>query len=125
MYSSLSFNVYKIGNLPSVLILDLTLIELFQMSLALKEEEVLNNEKNSRIPQIVPKSESIQQTDFHYSSKRHSKSVYYQIILSITANLTILSSGMVLGFPAISLNSLQNKSYSVYLNDEEASWFGK
>lgn len=57
--------------------------------------------------------------------QNYRKSVNYQIILSIIANLSILSSGMVLGFPAIALHSLQNHTNKASLDDEEASWFGK
>ena len=41
------------------------------------------------------------------------------------ANATVLSSGMGLGFPAITLEALKNKNNPLYLDDEQASWFGK
>lgn len=63
-------------------------------------------------------------TQNHQESQEYRRSVNYQIIFSIAANLSILSSGMVLGFPAIALHSLQNHSNKASLYDEEASWFG-
>lgn len=44
--------------------------------------------------------------------------------MSVIANLSILSSGMGLGFPAITLHTLTNNSTTMYLSNSEASWFG-
>lgn len=43
------------------------------------------------------------------------------------ANASVLSSGMGLGFPAITLEALKDQSNNdkMHLNDEQASWFGK
>jgi hypothetical protein len=43
------------------------------------------------------------------------------------ANASVLSSGMGLGFPAITLEALKdtNNNNNMHLNDEQASWFGK
>lgn len=48
-----------------------------------------------------------------------------QLLMSLLANFSILSSGMGLGFPAITLLSLTNKTDPMALDDDEASWFGK
>lgn len=45
--------------------------------------------------------------------------------MAIVANITILSSGMGLGFPAITLHSMTNSTDPMGMNDNEASWFGK
>lgn len=47
-----------------------------------------------------------------------------QIVCSLMANATVLSSGMGLGFPAITLEALKNENNPLKLNDDEASWFG-
>lgn len=49
----------------------------------------------------------------------------FQIVCSLMANATVLSAGMGLGFPAITLEALKNKNNPLYLDDEQASWFGK
>lgn len=43
------------------------------------------------------------------------------------ANASVLSSGMGLGFPAITLEALKDSGNNdnMHLNDEQASWFGK
>lgn len=48
-----------------------------------------------------------------------------QISMSVLANVSNLSSGMGLGFPAITYQSLTNKTDPLALSDDEASWFGK
>lgn len=45
--------------------------------------------------------------------------------MSVLANFSILSSGMGLGFPAITFQSLTNQSDPMALSYEQASWFGK
>lgn len=44
--------------------------------------------------------------------------------MSVLANVSNLSSGMGLGFPAITYQTLTNKTDPLALSDEEASWFG-
>lgn len=62
----------------------------------------------------------IQRTDFPII-----KFQFQQLSMSLLANFSILSSGMGLGFPAITYQSLTDKSDPMALNNEEASWFGK
>lgn len=45
--------------------------------------------------------------------------------MSLLANFSILSSGMGLGFPAITIQSLTNESDPMSLTYDQASWFGK
>lgn len=45
--------------------------------------------------------------------------------MSVLANFSILSSGMGLGFPAITFQTLTNQTDPMALTSEEASWFGK
>lgn len=45
--------------------------------------------------------------------------------MSVLANFSILSSGMGLGFPAITFQSLTNISDPMALTNDQASWFGK
>jgi hypothetical protein len=44
-----------------------------------------------------------------------------QFLASLVAALSLLASGMSLGFPAISLHQLQDEG----LTADEASWFGE
>lgn len=53
------------------------------------------------------------------------KSQWTQITCSLMANATVLSSGMGLGFSAITLETLQDINNPLKLNDEQASWFGE
>lgn len=48
-----------------------------------------------------------------------------KLSMSVLANFSILSSGMGLGFPAITFQSLTNKSDPMALTNEQASWFGE
>lgn len=49
----------------------------------------------------------------------------FQISMSVLANVSNLSAGMGLGFPAITFQSLTNEDDPLALSNEEASWFGK
>lgn len=55
------------------------------------------------------------------ASKRSNR---MQLTMSILANLTVLSSGMGLGYSAITLHSLTRDEDPLRLNSEQASWFG-
>ncbi|XP_049535903.1 facilitated trehalose transporter Tret1-like [Anopheles darlingi] len=46
-----------------------------------------------------------------------------QIITAVVANITIISSGMGIGFPSIALMELTNSTTSVVLSESDASWF--
>uniref|UniRef100_A0A903XVV8 Major facilitator superfamily (MFS) profile domain-containing protein n=2 Tax=Anopheles gambiae TaxID=7165 RepID=A0A903XVV8_ANOGA len=46
-----------------------------------------------------------------------------QIIAAVVANITIISSGMGIGFPSIAMMELTNSTTSVVLTESEASWF--
>lgn len=48
-----------------------------------------------------------------------------QIACSLMANATVLSSGMGLGFPAITLQQLQSENNPLKLDAEQSSWFGE
>lgn len=52
------------------------------------------------------------------------KSAIMQITMSLLANVTIISSGMGLGFPAITLNALMDPNSSSALSTQQGSWFG-
>lgn len=52
------------------------------------------------------------------------KSAIMQITMSLLANVTIISSGMGLGFPAITLNALTDPNSSTALSIQQGSWFG-
>lgn len=54
------------------------------------------------------------------ASKRSNR---MQLTMSILANLTVLSSGMGLGYSAITLHSLTREDDPLRLNSEQASWF--
>lgn len=53
------------------------------------------------------------------------KAALMQITMAIVANITIISSGMGLGFPSIAMLELTNSTSSVTLSENEASWFGE
>ncbi|CAG9803435.1 unnamed protein product [Chironomus riparius] len=57
------------------------------------------------------------------SKEQAKKSEWIQIACSLMANATVLSSGMGLGFPAITLEELRREDNPMRLNDEQASWF--
>lgn len=48
-----------------------------------------------------------------------------QLSMSVLANVSNLSSGMGLGFPAITFQTLTNPSDPMALTNDEASWFGE
>lgn len=52
------------------------------------------------------------------------KSAIMQVTMSLLANVTIISSGMGLGFPAITLNALTDKTLPNALSTQQGSWFG-
>ncbi|KXJ79556.1 hypothetical protein RP20_CCG000432 [Aedes albopictus] len=54
------------------------------------------------------------------ASKRSNR---MQLMMSILANLTVLSSGMGLGYSAITLHSLTREDDPLRLNSNQASWF--
>ena len=45
--------------------------------------------------------------------------------MSVIANLSILSSGMALGFPSVSIDALTQDDDPMKLSTEEVSWFGR
>lgn len=45
--------------------------------------------------------------------------------MSVLANVSNLSSGMGLGFPAITFQTLTNPADPMALTNDQASWFGK
>jgi hypothetical protein len=47
--------------------------------------------------------------------------VLWQVLVSLTAALSLVAHGMSLGFPAISLQQLKEEG----LSEDDASWFGK
>lgn len=48
-----------------------------------------------------------------------------KIVCSLLANASVLSSGMGLGFPAITLEALKDDNNPLKLSDDQASWFGE
>uniref|UniRef100_A0A182JLB1 Major facilitator superfamily (MFS) profile domain-containing protein n=1 Tax=Anopheles atroparvus TaxID=41427 RepID=A0A182JLB1_ANOAO len=46
-----------------------------------------------------------------------------QIVATVVANITIVSSGMGIGFPSIAMMELTNSTTSVVLTESEATWF--
>ncbi|EAT35545.1 AAEL012288-PA [Aedes aegypti] len=51
------------------------------------------------------------------------KAAIMQVTMAIVANITIISSGMGLGFPSIAMIELTNSTSSVMLTENQASWF--
>ncbi|XP_058060057.1 facilitated trehalose transporter Tret1-like [Anopheles bellator] len=46
-----------------------------------------------------------------------------QIVMAVVANITIISSGMGIGFPSIAMIELTNSTSSVVLSESNATWF--
>uniref|UniRef100_A0A182NAM7 Major facilitator superfamily (MFS) profile domain-containing protein n=1 Tax=Anopheles dirus TaxID=7168 RepID=A0A182NAM7_9DIPT len=46
-----------------------------------------------------------------------------QIVMAVVANITIISSGMGIGFPSIAMIELTNSTTSVVLTESNATWF--
>lgn len=63
---------------------------------------------------VIPKSEDV---------VLRSAAATRQWIIVLMANLSILSSGMGLGFPAVSLPELTSPTSPMQLNPSQASWF--
>lgn len=59
----------------------------------------------------------------HKAHKLPRRIIFIQLMYSIIANLSILSSGMGIGFPAISLGTLEDTNHAAHLTKNEASWF--
>ncbi|XP_049535263.1 uncharacterized protein LOC125950919 [Anopheles darlingi] len=53
----------------------------------------------------------------------HAKGTRMQLLMSILANLTVLSSGMGLGYSAITLHALTSKDNPMQMDSSQASWF--
>lgn len=45
--------------------------------------------------------------------------------MACLANISVLSSGLGLGFPAITLKALSDNTTDMALNNDQCSWFGK
>lgn len=45
--------------------------------------------------------------------------------MCILINTSVLSTGMGLGFPAVTISALTNQTSTMALTESEASWFGK
>uniref|UniRef100_A0A182Q230 Major facilitator superfamily (MFS) profile domain-containing protein n=1 Tax=Anopheles farauti TaxID=69004 RepID=A0A182Q230_9DIPT len=58
------------------------------------------------------------------TQEAHTKGTRMQLIVSILANLTVLSSGMGLGYSAITLHALTSEDNPLRMNSSQASWFG-
>lgn len=78
--------------------------------------EPLEPEKDTRIKIVSPKTDP-------EVSKLRPASARRQWTITILANLSVLSSGMALGFPAISLDQLKSTSSPTALNSDQGSWF--
>uniref|UniRef100_A0A182NAM9 Major facilitator superfamily (MFS) profile domain-containing protein n=1 Tax=Anopheles dirus TaxID=7168 RepID=A0A182NAM9_9DIPT len=57
------------------------------------------------------------------TQKAHTAGARMQLIMSILANLTVLSSGMGLGYSAITLHALTSEDNPLRMNSSQASWF--
>lgn len=51
--------------------------------------------------------------------------IFFQILMCILINTSVLSTGMGLGFPAVTISALKNDSSSMALTESEVTWFGK
>uniref|UniRef100_A0A182ISD0 Major facilitator superfamily (MFS) profile domain-containing protein n=1 Tax=Anopheles atroparvus TaxID=41427 RepID=A0A182ISD0_ANOAO len=57
------------------------------------------------------------------AQKAHSNGARMQLTMSILANLTVLSSGMGLGYSAITLHALTSEDNPLRMDSSQASWF--
>uniref|UniRef100_A0A182VMP5 Major facilitator superfamily (MFS) profile domain-containing protein n=1 Tax=Anopheles merus TaxID=30066 RepID=A0A182VMP5_ANOME len=57
------------------------------------------------------------------TQEAHTNGARMQLIMSILANLTVLSSGMGLGYSAITLHALTSEDNPMRMNSSQASWF--
>lgn len=53
------------------------------------------------------------------------KAAIKQIVMAVVANITIISSGMGIGFPSIAMIELTSSTSSVVLSESNATWFGE
>lgn len=78
---------------------------------------------NSEIPNEFTALKAPKQKDAECLQQQTRKSEWIQIACATMANASVLSSGMGLGFPAITLESLKTPDDPMSLNDDQASWF--
>lgn len=91
------------------------------------EMECNNNEINDLTDNIMNKVQIVQNSrkyseSFPMGVSKTSK--IRQFLMVTLANLGVVSTGMGLGFPAVSLNQLKDTSQTFFLNSDQASWFG-
>ncbi|XP_058447708.1 facilitated trehalose transporter Tret1-2 homolog [Malaya genurostris] len=104
---------------------------------AVKDERQLTGKNNLQLikPSLISvfakdiENKDIEETCSLYGSaaelakRANRRSDRMQLTMSILANLTVLSSGMGLGYSAITLHSLTREDNPLRLNAEQASWF--
>lgn len=83
------------------------------------DHEPLQLDKAGRKVFVIPE---VQQTE-EIVPKLRSSAAKRQWIITLLANMSILSAGMALGFPAISLSELTSPLSKTQLTANQASWF--
>lgn len=83
------------------------------------DHEPLQLEKAGKKVFVIP---AVQQTE-EVVPKLRTSAAKRQWIITLLANMSILSAGMALGFPAISLSELTSPLSKTQLNSTQASWF--
>ncbi|XP_058126495.1 facilitated trehalose transporter Tret1-like [Anopheles ziemanni] len=73
--------------------------------------------------QNVPASKTVETSSGSTVVKLTKRAAITQILLAVVANITIISSGMGIGFPSIAMIELTNSTTSVVLSESEATWF--
>ncbi|XP_058818186.1 facilitated trehalose transporter Tret1-like isoform X1 [Topomyia yanbarensis] len=68
-------------------------------------------------------TESLSSTPEEDPNRLTRKAAIMQVTMAVVANITIISSGMGLGFPSIAMIELTNSTSSVTLTENQASWF--
>lgn len=90
--------------------------------------ECNNNELSILTNSIMSKVQIVQNNERNAnktSTRLMQTSIFRQITMVILANLGVISTGMALGFPAVSLNQLTDSTGDFHMTSAQASWFGK
>lgn len=81
---------------------------------------IYSNARSNESPQIVS---NLSRPIKRIPLGEQSRAVYRQALMVILANMGVLSTGMSLAIPTVTLGQLTNETESVYLSDTQASWF--
>lgn len=78
--------------------------------------------KNGKTPQIVS---GLNRPAKHIPLGEQTRAVRRQTFMVVLGNIGLLSAGMALGLPTVTMRQLTDPNEAVHLSESQASWFGK